>query len=307
SSRSGQRLRRSVAVRDGGRWRDLGTRLVAEGHALWLPAHVESHFNRRYAALAQRARLRGLRLYDPDGCGAGPSPGAQLRLWVNWDADSADGRNLDDEWVRIKNEDLARPVSVGRWVVRDSDLRQLRLPRRATIAPGGVITVRVGPGRDTRTEFHWGLRAPAFENVERGLRMGDGAYLFDPRGNLRASMIYPCTVGCADPLRGRVTVSAQPAASPETLSVRNVGDGVVDLHGYVLRSFPRSYHFPAGTLIAPGDALRLVVGGSPAGNQPLRKHWPVKGPILKNKGAAVRLETYARTVIDCFSWGRGRC
>ena len=32
------RLRRSVAVRIGGRWRDVGSMLIKEGHALWLPA-----------------------------------------------------------------------------------------------------------------------------------------------------------------------------------------------------------------------------------------------------------------------------
>ena len=42
-----------------------------------------------------------------------------------------------------------------------------------------------------------------FENVTIGPpRLGDGGYLFDPDGDLRASMIYPCLVACAHPLGG---------------------------------------------------------------------------------------------------------
>ena len=42
--------------------------------------------------------------------------------------------------------------------------------------------------------------------------MGDGAYLFDTLGNIRATMVYPCRGSCADPAQGAVAVSADPAA-----------------------------------------------------------------------------------------------
>ena len=49
----------------------------------------------------------------------------------------------------------------------------------------------MGYGADTAGELHWGLDAPPFENPSYDERAtGDGGYLFDPRGNLRAWEIY---------------------------------------------------------------------------------------------------------------------
>src|SRR5688500_16376965 len=55
SSRAERRLRRSVWVKQGGRWRDLANLELQAGLALWLPNHVENAHNREYAVLAQRA------------------------------------------------------------------------------------------------------------------------------------------------------------------------------------------------------------------------------------------------------------
>ena len=41
--------------------------------------------------------------------------------------------------------------------------------------------------------------------------MGDGAYLFDPQGDLRASMTYPCRIACTDPYQGAVERDGQAA------------------------------------------------------------------------------------------------
>jgi hypothetical protein len=53
------------------------------------------------------------------------------------------------------------------------------------------VTVRVGPGRSGGSTFHWGLPSPVFENASRDARgIGDGGYLFDPQGDLRAWRMY---------------------------------------------------------------------------------------------------------------------
>ena len=58
--------------------------------------------------------------------------------------------------------------------------------------PGGEITVYDGRGDSTESEFYWGLNYPAFENVTRDEKaMGDGAYLFDPQGDLRLRSSTP--------------------------------------------------------------------------------------------------------------------
>ena len=38
--------------------------------------------------------------------------------------------------------------------------------------------------------------------------VGDGAYLFDPQGDLRAWMTYPCRLGCTDPYTGALELTA---------------------------------------------------------------------------------------------------
>jgi micrococcal nuclease len=184
ASRSGHRLRRQVSVRIAGRWVDVGRTLVAEGHALWLPNDVESAWSDEYRRLSERARDAGLRLWDPQGCGVGPSPAAGLTMQLNYDADGNDGANVNGEWARISNPSGA-PVSLQGWRFRDSALRHYTFPGSATIPAGSSVLLRMGRGADGGGEFHWGLGTPPFEN------RGDGAYLFDPRGNVRASVIYP--------------------------------------------------------------------------------------------------------------------
>jgi endonuclease YncB( thermonuclease family) len=184
ASRSGHRLRRQVSVRIGGQWVDVGRDLLANGLALWLPNDVESAWKDEYRVLSEQARDAGLRLWNPQGCGVGPSPNAGLTMRLNWDADGNDGANVNGEWARISNPSGA-PVSLHHWRFRDSALRHFTFPASAVIPAGGSIVLRMGRGADGGDVLHWGLPAPPFENN------GDGAYLFDPRGNLRASVIYP--------------------------------------------------------------------------------------------------------------------
>jgi hypothetical protein len=66
-------------------------------------------------------------------------------------------------------------------------------PAGASVAPGDEVTVYAGQGGASGNEFYWGLTQPAFANVtydDRGI--GDGAYLFDPQGDMRAWIFYPC-------------------------------------------------------------------------------------------------------------------
>jgi hypothetical protein len=191
ASRSGHRLRRQVSVRIGGRWVDVARVLVAEGHALWLPNPVEWAWNADYAALSARAAAAGLRLWDPQGCGAGPSAGARLTMQLNFDAEGNDAANVDGEWARIANTSAA-PVPLAGWWFRDSALRRYVFPAGAVVPARGALTLRMGAGADGDGVYHWGLTAPPLENPSFDARaMGDGGYLFDPRGNVRAWVIYP--------------------------------------------------------------------------------------------------------------------
>src|SRR4051812_5690769 len=197
SSRSGHRLRRQVSVRIGGRWVDTGRVLAAEGHVLFLANPVEWAWNREYETLAQRAALRRLRLWNPHGCGAGAARNVDLGMRVNYDAEGNDFENVNGEWARISNPSGSR-VPLHRWWFRDSALRRYVFPRSAVIPPHGSLLLRMGRGHNGGGVFHWGLPTPPFENASFARRgVGDGGYLFDPRGNLRAWAMYPCLVGCA--------------------------------------------------------------------------------------------------------------
>jgi micrococcal nuclease len=187
----GRRVRRHVAVRIGGTWVDAAAVLLARGHALWLPNTGEWAWNALHHEHAVRAAAAGRRLYDPTACGAGPSPGAALALRVNYDADGNDSANVNGEYFQIRN-DGAADVPLGGWWVRDSALRRFTFPTGAVVRARSSVLVRVGRGVHSATTFHWGQPGPVFENPTYDARaLGDGGYLFDPRGALRAFHIYP--------------------------------------------------------------------------------------------------------------------
>jgi endonuclease YncB( thermonuclease family) len=306
SSRSSGRLRRSLAVRLDGRWIDLGRVLVQEGHALWLPAHVEDAWNARYGELAQRAEQRGLRLYDSDYCRPGPDQDVPLKLVVNWDADGQDGRDVNGEWAAISNQHPTKTISLGGWWFRDSALRRYVFPKWAAIAPGETIRLHVGRGEARTNAFFWGLGAPAFENSDDN-GMGDGGYLYDPEGDLRAWMTYPCRVSCTDPLQGKIELHARPKA-PESVTLTNTSDGPVSLDGYRLDSFPDAYYLLDPDLVLqPGETLRIDVEGDPDDDTRLVRHWGKPGEILANRGDRVSLQTFSGIRLACDAWGSSSC
>lgn len=181
-SHAGHRLRRQVSVPIGGAWVDTGAVLLREGHALWLPNGHERAWNRRYRMLSEHAAAHRLHLWNPLACG-GPARRASLSVRVRWDAPGNDRRHPDGEWLRIRNRSSFL-VSLRGWWVRDSALRRFEFPAGAVLRAHHSVLVHVGRGRHHGRHYYWGLDRPAFENS------GDGGYLFDRRGDLRAYDIY---------------------------------------------------------------------------------------------------------------------
>jgi len=57
--------------------------------------------------------------------------------------------------------------------------------------------VRIGHGTDHDSTYYWGLDEPIFANATGGAKwLGDGAWMFDPQGDLRAWYMYPCRAAC---------------------------------------------------------------------------------------------------------------
>jgi endonuclease YncB( thermonuclease family) len=307
SSRSGGRWRRALAVKIRGRWVDIGRILVAEGHALWLPNPNEYAWNADYSLLAEQAAAQGLGLWSTAYCGLGPSEGSPLRVLVNADADRNDNDFINGEWIRIRNLDPVNEVPLGGWWVRDSALRRFVFPEWATLPPGEALTVYAGEGTDTWTEFFWGQDSPVFENAGQGERaMGDGAYLFDPQGDLRAWMTYPCRADCSDPYQGAIDISAK-ARGREFVRLRNTAPFAVDLEGYRLHSPPYSYAFRRDSIMQPGEEMEIEVRGDPAEDTRLIKHWGETGPILNNGGDRIRLSSLRGVVLGCYAYGDAAC
>lgn len=312
------RFRRTVAVRSGGRWIDAGAVLIREGLALWLPNGDEWAWNGPYSKAAQQAQRRGKRLWNPKACGAGPSQGASLRMKVKWDAENVDGKNVNGEWVRITNSGR-RAVSLRGWWLRDSYLRGklhgkkkgrgFQFPKGASIAPRSSITVFAGRGPSSRTRFHWGLSDPPFENATADrVRAGDGAYLFDPDGDVRSFVQYPCRFGnCRDNLARKVELRAN-ARGTEFITIKNKTGQSLDLTEYEVETSPFFYEFGRGTVIRPHGSLILYVGRAVGVRRPntVVRSWGRFG-LLGDGSDAVILRNPLGAPVDCHAWGRMRC
>jgi hypothetical protein len=179
-------------------------------------------------------------------------------------------------------------------------LRRFTFPRGTVVPPGATVTVHVGTGPSSGLTFHWGLRETIFQNI------GDGAYLFDPDGDLRAAMVYPCVVACSDPNQGALAHSAQPRRD-ESVQVRNVSGHPVDLYGYELAKKSYSYAFGPDTVLAPGETLTVKVQGDPADDTRLVRHWGLRDPVLRDAGDAIRVSTFSGIALACDAWGGASC
>ena len=304
------RLRRGVAYKQGGRWHDAATTLMREGLGLWDPNGQEWAWNNRLSKIAAKAARKGVGLWDPDSCGAGPSPKATFSMKVKWDADGRDGHNVNGEWVRIRNTS-ADTVSLRGWSMRDAYLRQydfpntFNFPRGAVLGPGEALRVHVGKGGDNATDLFWGEPDPIFENVKGGKRgVGDGAYLFDPQGDLRAYAQYPCELGCGEPLKGKLKLKGHPHA-PESVTVTNTSNDTINLYEYEIESVPYFYEFGPGSTLQPGESINVVVKRDPSRDTQFVKGWGRKDYILGDKSDVIALRNPAGAPFLCDSWGHG--
>lgn len=202
SSHSGAnvRPRRHIAVQMDGRWVDTGALQVSAG--LVLPDLLPDEYthNLNYMQRAQQAAAAGVGMWGNSAkCGVGPNQTEPLKVTVNWDAEGNDAANVNGEWVDITNLG-AVPVPLGGWWVRDAAYRGYKahgyvIPAGTTVEPGATLRIHVGNGNNTANRLYWGLSANIFANVTNGSQwMGDGAWLFDPQGDMRAWDMYPCRI-----------------------------------------------------------------------------------------------------------------
>jgi endonuclease YncB( thermonuclease family) len=294
------RIGRWIAVKVNGRWQDLGAIEMAEGLTLWMSDETDPAWNDRYNLLGQQAAQRHIGMWNPTACGAGPSQSVPLRMWVNWDPPGVDQLDPNGEWMKVQNMSQTQSVSLGRWWVRDSMDRRFTFPRGTVLTPGATVTVHVGRGQRSPGVFYWGIDNQIFQNI------GDGGYLFDPHGDLRDYMVYPCVVACSDPNQGALRLQVQTRA-PQYVRLQNVSNHAVDLYGYILMKQGRPYDFGAGSVLQPGQTMQVDVEGDASQDTQFERHWGMDHPILSRQGDAVKLETFNSITVACSAWGYASC
>jgi hypothetical protein len=304
STDHGGRLIRWAAFRRHGRWQDLGEILMREGHTLWMDNTADTAWNRRYDLLGQRAAQAHRHLWNPSTCGDGPQQHVPIRLWAQSDPPGRD--TPDGEYVKIQNRSATETLDVGHWWVRDAMLRRFTFPAGTTVAPGATVTLHVGRGADGPADLFWGLRGTAFENAGDPRDLGDGAYLFDPEGDLRAWMLYPCLTACGDPYLGALEVTAEPRR-PERVLIRNASGGPVDLYGYALAIRGSLFGFDEGSVLGPGETMTVYMQGSRSEDSRLVRHLGRDGYALPDAGGWVRVSTFTGISLGCDDWGSGSC
>jgi hypothetical protein len=253
---------------------------------------------------AQKAEAARRNIWDPEECA--PGPPANIRFWVNPDPEGDDRRNPNGEWFKVKNRDPVTPLDVSGWRLRDSDLRGYEFPDGTVIAPGATATVFVGTGVDAGSDFFWNLGGPVLDNIRLDRNLGDGGYLFDGDGDLRAALQYPCRYRCFDFAVDSFALRATYKRANEFIGLKNIGSRAVDLEGYRLSSPPYSYVIGPDSLIAPGEELRVYVKGDPAQNAHLARYWGKARNILGGNDL-VELKSPRYVHIVCTAWGTKTC
>ena len=262
-SMSRMRPRRTLLVEVDGQWRDVGRILIDEGHALWMADPAEFDHNLDYSVAAAAAAPRGQNLWDDDFCGVGPQQSAQLRLGARLDAPGNDDLNPNGEHVRVENAGTG-PVDLGGWWLRDSGLRRYTFPAGTVLPARQKLYVHSGLGTPSGNHLYWGQVSSVLENVTSApTHMGEGVYLFDPQGDLRAWRQYPCHTACPPPPPAKAPVVKAPVVKAPVVKAPVVKAPVVK----------------APVVKAP--ALRTPVARRPTGEAPTTRTPVAKRPRVK--------------------------
>lgn len=188
------RLKRTVHVKQAGKWTDIAPSLLARGLVFPFPFIGEKEHNNEYLALGWIASQDQVGLYDPTFCGGHDEPEERLRLEVV--PDGPGGGSAAEEFVMVFNGS-DRTIDLSGWMVQDtSPLNAFFFPKGAKVRPDDYVVVFSSKGK--RGVAPDGSRDRRFFYAGTGSRWNndtaDIAFLFDDTGkdrtgNLRAWLI----------------------------------------------------------------------------------------------------------------------
>lgn len=125
--------------------------------------------NDEFLEAERYARANNLGLWEKSGL-------TGIEIVVNYDAPGDDRKNLNGEYVIIKNTG-ADIINTGGWTIKDSATNIYRFGRYL-LKPGDAIYLFTGKGEDGEGSFYWGNHQPVWNNEH------DTLYLRDSEGFL---------------------------------------------------------------------------------------------------------------------------
>ena len=303
---------RYVDAQSGSVFTDTQLPMLNAGHALALTLGNETSRWRTYMLAQQKAEATHQNLWDTDYCRSGPAQSTPIKVWVNYDGDGDETKNVNTEWVRILNEGTT-PLSLTGWWLRSAAQDYFRFPQGTVVQPGAVITLYAGKGTATATSFFWGSPTPKFPNSDEPGAYGSGAYLFDPDGDLRSHTSFPCLVNCTDARAGKIKMAVnydapgddQTNPNGEWVALTNPGPATYDLSYTTLWSHGNARELPRGSYLRPGE--RMVIHMGRGTSTRLTQYWGKTYAPLTNSGGYMLLRTPNTIRIACSAWGTGRC
>jgi endonuclease YncB( thermonuclease family) len=200
---------------------DVQAEQIRSGWSLWWPTAAEWANNKAYLDLMNDAKARGVGIWNPNLCG--PAAGNVPLMWFNQNAPTI-GTNTEPafgEYVILYNNTQA-DMDLTNWSLRDNSLNFFWSDSNSwmqDLNKFGPMILKPGEHRivyldNPPTEgypngyplsateyryFNWGHSpGPQLTNgsvsasFSPNYANGDGVYLQDPLGNIRASMTNPC-------------------------------------------------------------------------------------------------------------------
>lgn len=195
---------------------DVQAEQIKAGWSLWWPTAAEWANNKAYLDLMNDAKARGVGIWNPNLCG--PAAGNVPLMWFNQNAPTI-GTNTEPafgEYVILYNNTQA-DMDLTNWSLRDNSLNFFWSDSNSwmqDLNKFGPMILKPNEHRIvyldnpdnyeiSATEyryFNWGYSPGAqLTNGSIGGSLGpnyangDGVYLQDPLGNIRASMTNPCS------------------------------------------------------------------------------------------------------------------
>lgn len=267
---------------------DVQAEQIRAGWSLWWPTAAEWANNKRYLDLMIDAKARGVGIWNPNLCG--PAVGNVPLMWFNQNAPSIDGDTEPafGEYVILYNNTGAA-MDLTNWSLRDNSLNFFWSSSRGWMQglnKFGSLVLQPGEHRIIYLDnpknyelsnseyryFNWGhspgaqlTNGSVSASFSPNYANGDGIYLQDTYGNIRASMTNPCSsvAMCETPAWvSEILSSSRPgqiipipvALNKVKNSTRDIYNPVVSIASGALASATKAALTAAGFTVADGTA-----------------------------------------------------